>query len=63
MVELTTEVSLATVQLYLEKSPEDRTEKHKKIAIEALKILETKQAQFNTNDQILYQRGLAELLP
>lgn len=62
MVELETEVCLATIQLYLEKSPEKRTEKHKKLALESMKILAGKAEQFNESDQALYEKALTEIV-
>lgn len=61
MVELETEVCLATIQLYLEKTPEQRTEKHKLLALESMKILSTKTSQFNEHDKALYQQALDEI--
>lgn len=56
MVELSTEVSLAVLDLYLSKPPEKRTEKHKKLAQEAVVLLSSKQAQFTSADAALVQR-------
>lgn len=56
MVELSTEVSLAVLDLYLNKPPNQRTEKHRKLAQEAAEVLSTKQAQFTSADADLVQR-------
>lgn len=61
MIELETEVCLATIQLYLEKPPEKRTEKHKTLALESMKILGTKLEQFNQRDKALYEQALSEM--
>lgn len=58
MVELITEVSLAVLDSFLEKPPEKRTEKHRKLALEAVQVLSLKQSQFTETDKILYQRFL-----
>ncbi len=60
MIELQTEVCLAVLDSYLEKSPQDRSEKHQKLAQEALDILKSKQNQFSPKDKALYERFLAE---
>lgn len=57
MIELQTEVSLSVVESYLEKSPEQRTEKHSILVQEAMKILAEKQAQFSPKDQALFQQA------
>ncbi len=62
MVELETEVCLATIQLYLEKPVQQRSEKLKALAKESMKILATKQAQFRPQDKALYERFLEEKL-
>lgn len=62
MVELVTEVCVATIQLYLEKSEEERTEKLIKLAKESVKILAEKQDQLTERDKEIYQQGLALLL-
>lgn len=62
MVELQTEVSLAVIDSYLSKNPEERTEKHRKLADEAMKILSEKQNQFSERDKVLYQRFLRECM-
>lgn len=61
MIELQTEVCLATVQLFLEKKPEERNEKLTILCKESMNILETKQDQFSTADKKLYQRALNEI--
>lgn len=56
MVELSTEVSLAVLDLYLNKPPNQRTEKHKKLALEAAAVLSSKQEQFTPADADLVER-------
>lgn len=63
MVDLETEVCLSVVQGYLEKTEAQRSEKHTKLAMEAVKILEHKQEQFNEKDKELYQRALEGIVP
>lgn len=57
MIELQTEVCLAVVESYLDKSPEQRNEKHTTLLKEAMAILEEKQGQFSPKDQALFQKA------
>lgn len=61
MVDLETEVSLATLQLYLEKAPEKRSPRLRKLARESLTILQTKEEQMTAQDKALYVEALGEL--
>lgn len=58
MVEMVTEVCLATVQLYLEKSAQERSPKLEKLALESMNILGEKQNQFTEADKKVYEQGL-----
>lgn len=61
MVDIETEVSLATIQLYFEKTEEARTAKLKALAQESFQILGKKQEQMNEYDKILYNKFKTEL--
>lgn len=61
MVELQTEVSLAVIDSFLSKTPEERSEKHLKLAKEAMNILSEKKEQFSKADHVLYQKFIDEI--